>query len=94
MKEETNEGKKEKKYISHERCGCTRQDFLDSIKYIEREGREILLKQGYIEADCESCGTEYRLEGEEFQTIMKEVMESEDMCGPTGCSTCSIGCFS
>ena len=86
-----NQNKEEKKHFhqTHEECGCKREDFIDSLNYIPREDLQKLLLQGYVEAECENCGTEYRIEKEELEKIT----EMNISCDTSLCSTCDIGCF-
>ena len=42
---------------THEECGCKREDFIESLNYLTREDLQKLLLQGYVEAECENCGT-------------------------------------
>ena len=78
---------------THEECGCKREDFIDSLNYIPREDLQKLLLQGYVEAECENCGTEYRIEKEELEKIVKEITEMNISCDTSLCNTCDIGCF-
>lgn len=88
------EEKEEKTYpMTHEKCGCKREDFIDSLNYLPRKELQILLNQGYVEAVCESCGTEYRVEKEELEKIVQEIMGLDAMCDLTLCNTCDVGCF-
>ena len=66
---------------THEECGCKREDL------------QKLLLQGYVEAECENCGTEYRIEKEELEKIVREITEMNISCDTSLCSTCDIGCF-
>ena len=90
-----NQNKEEKKHFhqTHEECGCKREDFIDSLNYIPREDLQKLLLQGYVEAECENCGTEYRIQTEELEKIVKEITEMNISCDTSLCSTCDIGCF-
>ena len=74
-----NQNKEEKKHFhqTHEECGCKREDFIDSLNYIPSE----------------NCGTEYRIEKEELEKIVKEITEMNISCDTSLCSTCDIGCF-
>ena len=65
----------------------------EEVKYIPREDLQKLLLQGYVEAECENCGTEYRIEKEELEKIVKEITEMNISCDTSLCSTCDIGCF-
>ena len=78
---------------THKECGCKREDFIESLNYIPREDLKVLLNQGFVEAECENCGTEYRIEKEELEKIVKEITEMNISCDTSLCSTCDIGCF-
>ena len=90
-----NKNKEEKKHFhqTHEECGCKREDFIESLNYIPREDLQKLLFQGYVEAECENCGTEYRIEKEELEKIVQEITNMDISCDTSLCNTCDIGCF-
>ena len=78
---------------THKECGCKREDFIESLNYIPREDLQKLLLQGYVEAECENCGTEYRIEKEELEKIVQEITNMDISCDTSLCNTCDIGCF-
>ncbi len=78
---------------THEECGCKREDFIESLNYIPREDLKVLLNQGFVEAECENCGTEYRIEKEELEKIVQEITNMDISCDTSLCNTCDIGCF-
>ena len=53
----------------------------------------MLLNQGFVEAECENCGTEYRIEKEELEKIVQEITNMDISCDTSLCNTCDIGCF-
>ena len=66
---------------THKECGCKREDL------------KVLLNQGFVEAECENCGTEYRIEKEELEKIVQEITNMDISCDTSLCNTCDIGCF-
>lgn len=91
-KKENNEKIKENKYPkTHEQCGCTKEDFVGSLKYLSREELQNLKMQGYVEAICDECGTEYRVENEELDEVIKNIID-EDLEPGEACKTCFLDC--
>ena len=80
----------ESEYEELTKAGTKKSPFAEGIT---REDLQKLLLQGYVEAECENCGTEYRIEKEELEKIVREITEMNISCDTSLCSTCDIGCF-
>ncbi len=83
-KENLNEDKKYK--MTKEECGCTIDDFINSLKFLPKPVLMQMVSEGKIEATCDNCGTEYKIEGEELERV-KEIAENS-----TNISGCDISC--
>ena len=93
MKEEKRENKEEiKKYkLTKEECGCTIEDFINSLKFLPKPALLSMIEEGKIEAVCENCGTEYKIEGEELNKVK---IIAENSTSISGCdASCCDGCF-
>ena len=44
--------------LTHEECGCTKEQFIKSLVYLPSESIREIFEDGYVEATCETCGTE------------------------------------
>lgn len=88
------EENREKEYkLTHEECGCTKSDFVNSLRFLPSEALLSMVEDGSIEAVCENCGTEYVIEGEELEDIKKMAERSTSIsgCDVSCCDGCS-GC--
>lgn len=81
-----------KKYkLTHEECGCTKKDFIESLVYLPSESIKQIFEEGYVEATCENCGAEYKVDIKEIEEVLDtELGESCDAFGDSLCSTCGI----
>lgn len=88
------EEKEEKEYkLTQEECGCTMNDFINSLRFLPKEVLLTMVEEGKIEAVCENCGTEYKIEGEDLDKVreMAESSTSISGCDAICCDGCS-GC--
>lgn len=84
IKEEKEEVKKYK--LTKEECGCTVDDFVNSLRFLPKEALLSMIEEGKIEAVCENCGTEYKVDGEELNRV-KTIAENS-----TSISGCDVSC--
>ena len=86
----------EKKYkLTHEECGCKIEDFKNSLRFLPSEVLFSMVEEGVIEATCDNCGTEYKIEGEDLKEIKQIAERSASISGCDlsccdGCSGCDI----
>lgn len=88
------EEKQEKKYkLTKEECGCTMDDFINSLRFLPKEALLKMIEEGKIEAICENCGTEYKIEGRDLERVRKMAENSTSIsgCDISCCDGCS-GC--
>ena len=86
--------KEEKKYkLTKEECGCTVDDFVNSLRFLPKEALLSMIEEGKIEAVCENCGAEYKIDGEELNRVktIAENSTSISGCNASCCDGCS-GC--
>lgn len=76
--------------LTHEECGCTLDDFMNSLRFLPKNVLLSMIEEGSIEATCENCGTEYKIEGKDLDKV-KEIAENSTTI--SGCNlTCCDGC--
>lgn len=92
MEKENNKGIEKQEYkLTHEECGCTLDDFINSLRFLPKNVLMTMIAEGKIEAICENCGTEYKIEGEDLEKVKKMAENSTTI---SGCDmSCCDGCF-
>lgn len=92
---DTNKENNKVELISHEECGCTKEDFADALVYLPTKEIEEILEKGFVEGECANCGTKYKIEENELEEILKNNEFSALGCNLScsGCpSDCSMDC--
>lgn len=81
-----------KKYkMTHEECGCTKQEFIESLVYLPSESIKEIFEKGYVEATCENCGTEYNVDIKEIEKVLDTKLgEGYGEFGNSLCDICNI----
>lgn len=83
---ETENKEKVEYKLTNEECGCTMADFINSLRFIPKDALLAMVEEGKIEAVCENCGTEYKIQGEDLEKV-KEMAENS-----TSISGCDVSC--
>lgn len=94
-REEEKNTKKIEYKLTHEECGCKMEDFVNSLRFLPKNVLISMIEEGSIEAVCENCGTEYKIEGEDLEKIKKMTESSTSISGCDlscceGCSGCDL----
>lgn len=77
--------------LTHEECGCTKEQFIKSLVYLPSESIREIFEDGYVEATCETCGTEYKVDIKEIEEVLdKKLGEGYGEFGTSLCSTCNL----
>lgn len=79
--------------MTHEECGCKKEDFVASLKFLPKEVLLDMVKDEKIEAVCEKCGQEYKLQGEELKQVEAIANNKQTItgCDLSSCANCQ-GC--
>lgn len=82
----------DKKYkLTHEECGCTKKEFIESLVYLPSESIRQIFEEGYVEATCENCGAEYKVDIKEIEEVLDTKLgEGYGEFGDSLCDVCGI----
>lgn len=77
--------------MTHEECGCTKKEFIESLVFLPSESVRQIFEEGFVEATCENCGTEYKVDIKEIEEVLdKKLGEDYGEFGNSLCDICNI----